>query len=291
MDRQMRMLVPWLHDGDAITNLLGHIPGPGEDVSKHKALVDNARASLLARAPYSLQTPALVDFPPDLQEQSALFCQRPEVVTAMQGLDWTLGLANLTQVLSFQKMVAEEQAVERANSVDISNPRNLFSFCLPESGSEITLSGSLDHDQKAVTLSSLNPNLRVGGQLAIDMELPAIPGGPGKKEKVIGFAVNFGAGYVQIAEYKGRWFVRDGYHRTYGLLRRGIQQVPCIFIRAKNYQELGAAAPGFFPYEVLFSDRPPFIMDFLDDQLSTSVNQKAMRKVVRISAEEFVVEV
>jgi hypothetical protein len=43
--------------------------------------------------------------------------------------------------------------------------------------------------------------------------------------------------------------------------------------------------------EVLFGDRPPFITDFLDDRLSFSVNENAMRKVVRTSAEEFVVEV
>jgi hypothetical protein len=67
--------------------------------------------------------------------------------------------------------------------------------------------------------------------------------------------------------------------------------VPCVFVKARNFQELGAAAPGFLPYEVLFSDRPPFLTDFLDDTFSVLVNQKAMRKVVRISAEEFLVEV
>jgi hypothetical protein len=52
-----------------------------------------------------------------------------------------------------------------------------------------------------------------------------------------------------------------------------------------------AVAPGFYPYQVLFGDRPPFGTDFLDDKVSAFVCQRAMRKVVRISAEEFVVEV
>ena len=102
--------------------------------------------------------------------------------------------------------------------------------------------------------------------------------------------MNFGAGFVQIAEYNDRWFVRDGYHRTYGLLCRGVYEIPCIFIRARTFQELGAAAPGFLPYEILFGERPPLLTDFLDDSVSVSTNQKAMRKVVRIAAEEFMVE-
>jgi hypothetical protein len=291
MNRQIRLLLPWLEDNEAIASLLGRLPNVGEDVAGHKVVLNASRVALRARAPYALQTPTLLDFPPELQDAAAQFCGRPEIIAAMQGLDWKIGIADLNQVLSFQKIVAEDHAVERATSADLSDPSNLFSFCLPTNGLQAILSGSMDHDQKAITLSSLNPNLRVGGQLAIDMEVPAVPGSQGKKEKVVGFAINFGANFVQIAEYNGRWFVRDGYHRTYGLLRQGIQHAPCVFVKARSFQELGAAAPGFLPYEVLFNDRPPFLTDFLDDTFSVLINQKAMRKVVRISAEEFLVEI
>jgi len=209
----------------------------------------------------------------------------------MQGLDWTLGMADLREVLGFQKMIVQEQAVERANAVDLENPQSLFSFCLPEANSLTTLTGSIDQDQKGITFSSLNPNLRVGNFLAADVEIAAVPGAPCRKDKVIGFNINFGGRFVQIAEYNGRWFVRDGYHRAYGLLCRGVYNIPCIFVRARSFQELGAATPGFLPYETLFGERPPLLIDFLDDAVSASTNQKAIRKVVRITAEEFVVEV
>jgi hypothetical protein len=209
----------------------------------------------------------------------------------MQGLDWMLGMADLREVLSFQKLVVQEQAMERANSVNIEDPVSLFSFCLPETTSATMLTGSIDQDQKGLTFSSLNPNLRVGNFLVTDVELSAAPGAPSRKEKFAGFAINFGARFVQIAEYNERWFVRDGYHRTYGLLCRGVYKIPCIFIRARTFQELGAAAPGFLPYEILFGERPPMLTDFLDDAVCVSANQKATRKVIRVTAEEFVVEV
>lgn len=117
------------------------------------------------------------------------------------------------------------------------------------------------------------------------------PGGPARKEKFVGYSINFGARFLQVAEYNGRWFIRDGYHRTFGLLRRGISRVPCVFIRARTFQELGAANASFFSYEVLFGERPPFLRDFLDDTVAVSTNQRAHRKVVRISAEEFLVDV
>jgi hypothetical protein len=286
----MRLLLPWLDDAEAIAYLLGHMPVPGEDLTAQESVLNSSRASLQARSTYVIPTPTISDLPQAIQEQAAAFCKRPEIVSVLQGLDWSLGMVDLRQVLSFQKMVAEEQAVERANSVNLGDLHQLFSFCLPESGSEIMLSGTLDHDQRGITLSSLNPNLRVGTQLAFDMEVPAVPGSSGRKEKVVGFTINFGVKFIQIAEYQGRWFVRDGYHRTYGLLRGGIHDIPAVFIRARSFQELGAAQPGFFPYQTLFSERPPFLTDFLDDHLSVSVAQKATRKVVRISAEEFVVE-
>jgi hypothetical protein len=287
----MRTLLPWLEDGEAISYLLGHMPLPGEDVTAQQSLLSASRAKHQARPIYALPAPAIDDLPQEIQQQGEAFCKRPEIASALQGLDWSLGMVDLRQVLSFQKMVAEEQALERANSVKIGDLGQLFSFCLPDPESEITLTGALDHNQRGITLSSLNPNLRVGGQLSFDIDVAVVPGSPGRKERVVGFTVNFGAKFVQIAEYQGRWFVRDGYHRTYGLLRRGIQQIPAVFIRARSFQELGAAQPGFFPYEVLFSERPPFLTDFLDDDVSKSVAQKATRKVVRISAEEFVVEV
>jgi hypothetical protein len=72
---------------------------------------------------------------------------------------------------------------------------------------------------------------------------------------------------------------------------QGFERIPCIFIIARSFEELGAATPGFFPYETLFSDHPPFLRDFLDEAVSISAKQTAIRKVIRISAEEFVVAI
>ncbi len=126
---------------------------------------------------------------------------------------------------------------------------------------------------------------------ASEIDVAIAPGQPAARQNFIGFTMNFGSPFVQIAEYNGRWFVRDGYHRCFGLLRRGVTRVPCVFVRPRSFPELGAAAPSFFPYEVLFGERPPFLRDFLDDSVAVTARQAAQRKVVRIRAEEFIVAI
>ena len=291
MERQVRVLLAWLDRAEAISMLLGHVPGPNDDIAAQVATWEAARNAMLASEPYTRPTPVLEEVPPELSERAQAFRQRPDVVSVFQNLEWTVGIVDLRTLLSFQKVVVEEQAVERVSGASADDLNALFSLCLPEPGGNVTLNAIIDHDQKGITFSSLNPNLRVVGHVIQEMEVWPAAGQPGQKMKFVGFAINFGVRFVQLAEYNDRWFVRDGYHRCYGLLRQEINRIPCVFIRAHNIQELGAQAPGFFNYEVLFGDRPPFLTDFLDDSVSVFARQRATRKVVRVTAEEFVVEV
>ena len=133
--------------------------------------------------------------------------------------------------------------------------------------------------------------MRIGGHLIVDIDVAPAPGQPATKQKFVGFGITFGAQYVQIAEYNQRWFIRDGYHRCYGLLRRGVEHIPCVFIRATSFEQLTGGQGGFFSYETLFGARPPFLKDFLNDAVSVTTMRMAIRKVVRISAEDFVVAI
>jgi hypothetical protein len=133
--------------------------------------------------------------------------------------------------------------------------------------------------------------LRVSGHAATELNVAAAPNQPTVPFKFCGFLINHGVSLLQVVEYSGRWFIRDGYHRAYGLLRKGITRIPCIFIRAANFQQTGADQPAFIRYETLFGLRPPFLRDFLLNEVSATVQQRAVRKVVRVAAEEFVVEV
>jgi hypothetical protein len=71
------------------------------------------------------------------------------------------------------------------------------------------------------------------------------------------------------------------------LLQAGVHRVPAVVIYARTIEELGATEPWFFSEQQLFSDRPPRLMDFLDEDLVLSYRRTALRKVIRIRIEEF----
>ncbi len=85
---------------------------------------------------------------------------------------------------------------------------------------------------------------------------------------------------------RGRWFLRDGYHRAYRLLQDGVYCVPAVVISARTLDELGATEPWFFNEEQLFSCRPPRVLDFLDESMVLRYERAALRKVIRIRVEE-----
>jgi len=138
------------------------------------------------------------------------------------------------------------------------------------------------------TIASENPNLRVGG-MAQSQAAATAASGAQMPINIYGFFVTFGGPWMQAAEFQGRWFLRDGYHRAFHLLARGISRVPCIAVSAHSLEDLGLVRPGFVGAEVLLGDRPPVVSDFHDDRWSVNGSLPRIRKVVRIRAEEFVV--
>ena len=93
---------------------------------------------------------------------------------------------------------------------------------------------------------------------------------------------------MEVGYYRGRWFLRDGYHRAYRLLRAGIVEIPAVIVQASTLEELGANQPWFFPEEKFFSRRPPLVTDFLADGLVLRWHRPVRRKVIRVAiTEEF----
>ena len=81
-----------------------------------------------------------------------------------------------------------------------------------------------------------------------------------------------GASYLQVVEYSGRYFVRDGYHRAAGLLHREVSVVPCIHIVAETFEQVGVL-PRMLTFETMFSDRPPTVKDFWSEEVARDVLQ------------------
>jgi hypothetical protein len=73
---------------------------------------------------------------------------------------------------------------------------------------------------------------------------------------------------MEVAFYRDRWFLRDGYHRSFRLLKQGVWLVPCVVVHAETVAQMGAVGNRFFSQKVLFSEQPPMVTDFLEEEVT-----------------------
>jgi hypothetical protein len=77
----------------------------------------------------------------------------------------------------------------------------------------------------------------------------------------------------------------DGYHRSFGLLNRGISRVPAIFRHAENFEDLGVPH-GMLPQAQWLGTRPPRLDDYLVDEVAETVNVPAAQRLIVVQALE-----
>ena len=125
-------------------------------------------------------------------------------------------------------------------------------------------------EANAITLQSTNPNVHV--RATGDLSAP--------------LAVHPGGSFFEVARYRGRWFLRDGYHRAYDLLQAGVFAMPAVIVYARTLDELGASGARFFSEETLISPRPPMLTDFLDPELTLRYDRPTTTTTIRITWDE-----
>jgi hypothetical protein len=280
----LRVLLGWMNDAQATHFLLGRQPLPADDLAPIQQKIKDCQTAVAARPVRKPVNP--------MREigraTAAALKARPDIQAAFAPLQWEPALVDLRQVLSYQQIIHLEGLEDRVASVP-DDLEELVKFCLPINEPINQLGGFVDPDQKGFTISSLNPNLRIHNALMHDAEVPPGPGLSPVRVKAVTFFIGLGTSYFQVGQYKNRYFIRDGYHRAVGLLKKGIHIVPCILVEARNTDELGLKQ-GMFTYEVLYGERPPRLADFWDDTVAGDGKNIAFRRVLRLRGEEFNVQ-
>lgn len=284
-----RALIGWSQsDQEALQLLLGRNPVPTDDIVALQQTIAECRAAVASRPAITLTNPVVdAGDDPILREIK----ERPEVQAAFAGQVWFPGMVNLREVLAFQKIINTEGLESRIASARTSK-EGLFKLCLPENPPLPPTGAMVDLDGKGITVSALNPNLRILGNQVSEAQINTVPNTPAMKAMALTFFINMGNNYLQVVRYNDRYFIRDGYHRAVGLLRENIDVVPCIVIEARDFAQdvVSGQQNMFLPYEVLYGPYPPRLTDFWDDAVSRTVMRLTTRKVIRIRGDEFLVQ-
>jgi hypothetical protein len=253
--QQVRELAAWgLHDDEYRPAMYRGNPG---------------RASELVVARPSFSAPPALVHVGDYGLEARLAAQRAreDLQTEMKGLDWSIGVADLRFLLAFQRRLVTDSAERRPSLSSTDEWESLVHLSFGEPAEVVA---DALQENVSLTIRSINPNLSFRFTEGISSPL----------------SIHSGSPFFEVAEYRGRWFLRDGYHRAFQCLRSGIYRLPAVIVRARTLAELGAVQPWFFSEDVLFSTTPPFVTDFLDDALVIEYERSPLIKTLRITVEE-----
>jgi hypothetical protein len=135
-----------------------------------------------------------------------------------------------------------------------------------------------DPSRQAFMVASPNLNLKIVGSICA-------PAPDGSGAVVLGFSVLAPPSFVNVVRFRDRAILRDGYHRAYGFLSRGITHVPALTRKMEVIEDL--MPPGtFLPHDSYPGVRPPLLPDYLDDRVATTVRLPALQKMVLIQGTE-----
>jgi hypothetical protein len=206
-----------------------------------------------------------------LAELLKIHTERADFQREFSGLEWQIQVMDLRRLISFQRrLVLPDEGSARPDSGPVSWLERV-DLAFP---SERKSGYEIERGATELVLRSANPDFRV--RLEDRLESP----------ERCSFRLEHGSPFMEVAHYGGRWFLRDGYHRASRLMRVGVFEVPAVVIEARTLQELGAAQRWFFAESTLFSDRPPAVMDFCEDNLILQWRRPARRKVIRIAVSD-----
>jgi len=269
-----RALIGWM-TRDAARGLLRASAACGSD----GGVVDRLRAAheaVDARPPW-LPTPAdaAVDrIPAQLAPYVEELMAHPGAA-AIAAEGWTVRLVDLRRVVALQPLIFLAAADARTAATDPDDLEAIARVSLPLPA-PVEVPVRFDQDRRAWILSSPNPNLRVTQSFGGEVE-PGVIG--------FGFAVEIPPSMMQVVAFRDRLLLRDGYHRAYGFLQRGIATVPIFFRRVATFEEIAFASEAL-DRRAFLGDRPPLLADYLADDVSVALTVARQAKTVTIQAVE-----
>jgi hypothetical protein len=269
-----RALIGWMVDEEALLWLAGRQAGLAPNPA-HAVLASRLRAGVAARPAFGSTDGTVGPIPNELTEYAEAFRTDPRMAQLFATSAARVVMVDLNKVCAAQPSVMTEAAINRVEAIASGDLLALAAITIPLPASS-PLSPRFDQAKMAWTIGSPNPNLRITGMFGAPQ-----PSG----DFAVGFLVRVMTSQLSVGLYHGRFILRDGYHRAYGLLSRGISMVPAILTEHATFAELGLPQ-GLLGQDAYLGDRPPLLPDYLDDAVAASIRMPITQKLVVVQGME-----
>lgn len=271
--KRARALIGWMPEQEGARWLAGR-EFSKEGSADHSAICRKARQAVANRPANFGQKDLVTPVPDELMSHLNSLAEHPLGENILKSCGQPQ-IVDLGRVCAAQPTIDVDASAERVRTLTQSDQLGIAKLTLPTPETE-PLPVTFDATRKAWVFSSPNPNLRAHGQF----QAPLGPGLMG-----YGFIIGMQKSYLQVALVNGRYFLRDGYHRAYGLLAKGIHRAAALVKEFDSYEE-AMSAPGSFASHHMLSDRPPVLLDYFDDEVSVDTILPITRKTIVVQALE-----
>jgi hypothetical protein len=217
--RPARALIGWLPRDMAQATIAGPGSQPpyGPDIETRVA---RACAAVAARPPHAMAVNVISDPPRELDAHIAELGAQP-FFRQFNAEGWRIQIADLRSVRALQPVVHTDHSTERTQGARADDLVALARITLPRTRAKEILATVPSADGRGWIITCRNPHLRIRGPNSADRD------DNGYKTKVFGIETEIVNSLVQVVRWRGVYVLRDGYHRTHGLLSQGITTCQC----------------------------------------------------------------
>lgn len=255
-----------------------------EKVAEYVEIWEEANSNLPSSSNHQAHEAQLEDLPNkrDVNEYLDSFRSTPhfeQVVSNLSDDSWAMKLVPIESIVAIQPSITMGAYQDIPTSED--GYREVLEYCLPLRADQLLIDQAIqtpDNSLLGYQLVSRGPNIRVAN-MELDRDSFDESGAVS-----IRFDVKPNINFVQVVQYQNRLILKNGYHRTFQLLKEGETHVPAFVRTAQHYKETGGQKPGFFDEEMVTSADPPMVSDFISDG-AVDLDSPGTNKVIRVLAE------
>lgn len=229
---------------------------------------------------------------PDVRELPDSMAPYIDQVRASEGFeelaeifdDLRFALVEIAPLLAFQPHIETPRASGLGGGFtgDIHSPDALAPICLPTESE--SFSPQVSRSEGSVIIHSESLNLRVIRSGIFELGSPS-------HDRVAGIYLGMGCPLMHVAQFEGRYFLRNGFHRAYALQKLGVTYMPCVVVPVRHFEETGALGGGMtFGRETLLGDFAPTCGHLTDERAYRVRLRKTSRIITASWAESLLIE-
>jgi hypothetical protein len=272
-------LVGFMGRDEALHFLTTRCIPPSPDPAELERFWTNAAAGIGTAIPNAGHPDVLV-LPASISAHVDDVRNAPGFAEAFAARNPSFMLVEIGPLLAFQYLVDLDRSTGLCGQVKPApTVEETIGLCLPPVPGPIQFGYAPSSQGNGILFKSCDLNLRLAqGRLV----------GPDAAGRYIA-GMEFGSGpaVIQVARLRGRYYLRNGYHRLCGLRQRKLTHAPCMVFDARDETDLGLAPGGTFGIGLLESANPPTVDHFAQGRAS-SVMLRRMARHLTVTWTEYV---